>query len=67
MRIGLRICRPKTVVWLRQALLRGNQSRAVLGREVCDLENRCNRKDRLWEASVRKALPRHGFRHPGPP
>ena len=57
MRVGLRIFRPQTVAWLRQALLQGQLSRAALGRGVCEQEDWRNPKGEYCTASARKALP----------
>ena len=56
-RVGLRIFRPQTVAWLREALLQGQLSRAALGRGVCEREDWRNRKGESCTASARKALP----------
>ncbi|MDE0127891.1 MAG: hypothetical protein OXN97_25265 [Bryobacterales bacterium] len=58
MRGGLRILRPESVVWLRQALRASNPSRGALGRGVCEREEWRNAKGRYCEAPARKALPR---------
>ena len=57
MRVGLRIFRPQTVAWLREALLGGQLSRAALGRGVCEQEDWRNPKGEYCTASARKALP----------
>ncbi len=57
MRVGLRIFRPQTMAWLREALQAGVLSRAALGRGVCEQEDWRNRKGEYCTASARKALP----------
>ena len=57
MRVGLRIFRPKTITWLREALLQGQLSRAALGRGVCEQDDWRNPKGEYCTASARKALP----------
>ena len=57
MRVGLRLFRPQTVAWLRQALQQGQLSRAALGRGVCEREDWRNPKGEYCTASARKALP----------
>ncbi len=57
MRVGLRIFRPQTIAWLREALQLGQLSRAALGRGVCELEDWRNPKGEYCTASARKVLP----------
>lgn len=52
MRVGVRILRPETVVWLRRALQAGNLSRAALGRGVCEREEWRNPKGDYCEAAA---------------
>ena len=57
MRIGLRIFRPETITWLREALRQGGFSRAGLARELCARDGWRNPRGKLCAASARKALP----------
>ncbi len=57
MRVGLRIFRPQTIAWLREALQLGQLSRAALGRGVCEREDWRNPKGEYCTASARKVLP----------
>ncbi len=57
MRVGLRIFRPQTIAWLREALQRGQLSRAALGRGICEREDWRNPKGEYCTASARKVLP----------
>ena len=57
MRVGLRIFRPQTIAWLREALQPGQLSRAALGRGICEREDWRNPKGEYCTASARKVLP----------
>ena len=57
MRVGLRMLKPATVRWLRQALELGQLSRAALARELCARDQWNNARGKPCAASARKALP----------
>ena len=56
-RVGLRMLKPATVRWLRQALELGQLSRAALARELCARDQWNNARGKPCAASARKALP----------
>ncbi len=57
MRIGLRMLKPGTADWLRDALGESALSRAAVARRLGELDGWRNRKGELCAASARKGLP----------